>query len=135
MSKNKTIFGHVHVHANNACKYDANGNIFFTYRIPDARTGFTENWTRCFLFFSRAHFLPCLQRCWCRSSFSVLLAHWAGYMVCHGIFLPTLGVRMSKNITCRMILYIDMCENLFTFLKTLVTIMFPLFSWISCTFL
>lgn len=34
---------------------------------------------------------------------------------------------MSKNITCRMILYIDMCENLFTFLKTLVTIMFLYF--------
>lgn len=135
MSKNKTIFGHVHVHANNACKYDANGNIFFTYRIPDARTGFTENWTRCFSFFSRAHFLPCLQRCWCRSSFSVLLAHWAGYMVCHGIFLPTLGVRICLRILLAGWFSIDMCENLFTFLKTLVTIMFPLFSWISCTFL
>lgn len=37
MSKNKTIFGHVHVHANNACKNYANGNIFFLhtgYRMP-----------------------------------------------------------------------------------------------------
>lgn len=33
MSKNKTIFGHVHVHANNACKYDANGKYFFY--VPD----------------------------------------------------------------------------------------------------
>lgn len=37
MSKNKTIFGHVHVHANNTCKYYANGNIVYLrteYRMP-----------------------------------------------------------------------------------------------------
>lgn len=135
MSKNKTIFGHVHVHANNACKYDANGNIFFYVPDTGCQDGLHRKLDTLFFVLLRAHFLTSLQRCWCRSSFSVLLAHWAGYMVCHGIFLPTLGVRICLRILLAGWFSIDMCENLFTFLKTLVTIMFPLFSWISCTFL
>lgn len=105
MSKNKTIVAHVHVHAINACKYYANGNIFFLhtgYRMPRCAA---KNWTPYFSFFTRTHFLPSLLRCCCLFFFSVLLAHWVGYMVCHGIFLLTLGVRMSKNLTCRMIFY------------------------------
>lgn len=49
MSKNKTIFGHVHVHANNTCKYYANGNIFYLrtgYRMPGCAA--QKNWTPCF---------------------------------------------------------------------------------------
>lgn len=49
MSKNKTIFGHVHVHANNTCKYYANGNIVYLrteYRMPGCAA--QKNWTPCF---------------------------------------------------------------------------------------
>lgn len=105
MSKNKTIFGNVHVHANNTCKYYANGNIVYLrteYRMPGCAAQ-KKKLDTLFSFFTRTHFIPSLQRCCRLYFFSVLLVHSVGYMVCHGIFLPTSGVRMPKDITCMMI--------------------------------
>lgn len=108
MSKNKTIFGHVHVHANNACKYDANGNIFFTYRIPDAgcQDGLHRKLDTLFFVLLEDAFLTLPPTMLVSFLLLCVVGPLSGVYGLPWNLPPNFRCTyMSKNITCRMIFY------------------------------